>query len=226
MINNGLHAKAQPFVAQGKRTIGAARDFLGLSRNSKMPSYTLAIPAREACPRGGVLATIKGTVCYGCYAAKGLDALPTAARAKQVRWDTIQTCLASPTLRELWLEAFEVAMRKEEYFRWHSAGDLFSAEYAELVAEACKRTPWVKHWIPTREKRYYSHFEWLNNVVFRVSDDMIDQQTNKHTGHTSGVHTAQPARGIECASYDNDGKCGDCRACWDPNVDHVSYRVH
>lgn len=220
-----INPKAAAFL-QGAKGIGAAREFLGLSRNSKMPSWTLAIPAREACPRGGQLAKVAGTVCFGCYAAKGLDALPAAAVAKQRRWDVIIECLKTQRGTDMFVAAFVQAMRKETHFRWHSAGDLFSEDYAQLVARCIAETPWVDHWIPTRESRMAHWFERLSNVVFRVSDDMVDQQTNKHKGYTSGVHTVAPTRGVECQSYDNDGKCGDCRACWDKSVEHVSYRVH
>ena len=220
-----INPKARAWL-DGKRTIAAARDLIGISRNSKMPSWTLAIPAREACPRGGQLAKIEGTVCHGCYAAKGLDALPVAAVAKQRRWDVIKLALESVHVRLAWVEAFTVAMKKETHFRWHSAGDLFSAEYAQLVRDCIVHTPHVAHWIPTREKRYAPMFD-LCNVVYRVSDDIVDQLTNKHTGHTSGVHSTEtPVRGIECGARYNNGECGSCRACWDREVQHVSYHLH
>ncbi len=211
----------------GKRGKMAAREFIGLSKNSKMPSWTFAIPAREACPRGGKLAKIEGTVCHGCYAAKGLDGMPIAQVAKARRWDTVKACLDNPLLRAAWIEAFAVAMKGEDYFRWHSAGDLFSDAYAELVRDCILATPWIDHWIPTREQRYASLFADLSNVVYRVSDDMVDQASNKHKGNTSGVHTGQqPSRGQECIARFQDGECRDCRACWSADVTHISYHLH
>ena len=29
-----------------------------------------------------------------------------------------------------------------------------------------------------------------------------------------------------CGAYSRDGKCGDCRACWDKNVKVVAYPAH
>lgn len=216
--------KAQPFL-DGKRTKEAARDFIGLSKNSKMPSWTFAIPAREACPRGGQLAKIEGTVCYGCYAAKGLDAMPIAQTAKARRWAVLEIVIAHEELAKLYVEAYQVALKGEKYFRWHSAGDIYSAEYAALMAEVIKTTPDTMHWIPTRQANRASAFQGLSNCVLRVSDDMVDQTKNKFHGLTSGVHTVE-TRGIECQAYNNNGECGDCRQCWNSDVQHISYKLH
>ena len=212
---------------QGKETAPNARAFLGLSKNSKMPAYTLAIPARETCPRGDKLAQIEGTVCHGCYAMKGHDAMAPAKNAKARRLAIINLALESSPIKALWLKAFTVAMAKETYFRWHSAGDIFSKEYADLMAMACLATPRVKHWVPTREARNAANLMATPNVVVRVSDDMVNQDTNKHAATTSGVHTGQaPARGINCPASQNKGSCGDCRQCWDATVKHISYHLH
>ena len=212
---------------QGKETAPNARAFLGLSKNSKMPAYTLAIPARETCPRGDKLAQIEGTVCHGCYAMKGHDAMAPAKNAKARRLAIINLALESSPIKALWLKAFTVAMAKETYFRWHSAGDIFSKEYADLMTMACLATPQVKHWVPTRESRNAANLMTAPNVVVRVSDDMVNQDTNKHVGTTSGVHTGQaPARGVNCPASQNKGSCGACRQCWDATVKHISYHLH
>jgi hypothetical protein len=219
-----VNEQASAWVA-GKRTKGAARKMLGLSKNSKMPSWTIAIPAREACPRGDKLAKIVGTICYGCYAAKSLDALPSAITAKHRRWDTIKLALENPNVREQWVQAMVISLEGEQYFRWHSSGDLFSDEYAMLVREVIERTPNTMHWIPTREAKYSKLFNQVN-CAFRVSDDMVGQETNKYKGLTSGVHVGKLNRGQQCSAYETDGKCNDCRACWDKKVTHISYKLH
>lgn len=35
-------------------------------------------------------------------------------------------------------------------FRWHVSGDVFSADYARWIADVCRETPTVQHWIYTR----------------------------------------------------------------------------
>jgi len=224
---SGIQKDATDFITGAKRNSKQARAFIGLSSNSKMPAYTLAIPARESCPRGDKLAQVEGTVCSGCYAMKGHDAMTPAKTAKARRWDTIKLALDSNHVRSLWLEAFVVAMAKETHFRWHSAGDIFSKHYADLMADAIKLTPHVQHWIPTREGRNAAVLWGLPNAVVRVSDDMVNQAFNKHLGNTSGVHTADHGgRGQECPAYKQAGSCGDCRACWSADVAHVSYKIH
>lgn len=35
-------------------------------------------------------------------------------------------------------------------FRWHVSGDVFSAAYARFIADVCRKSPTVEHWIYTR----------------------------------------------------------------------------
>lgn len=224
---SGIQSQAYDFIAGAKRGPMQARAFIGLSKNSKMPAYTIAIPARESCPRGGKLAKVAGTVCFDCYAVKGHDAMTPAIKAKERRWSTIKLALTSGTVRALWLEAFVVSMKSETYFRWHSAGDIFSPEYAQLMLAAIKLTPHVKHWIPTKEPRLSKVLLGLSNCTVRLSDDMVNQAKNKYQGLTSGVHTAENGgRGQACVAPNQEGQCLDCRACWSADVAHVSYKIH
>jgi hypothetical protein len=219
-----IKADALSFI-DGIRNKKTARAFIGLSKNSKMPAYTFAIPARLTCPRGDKLAQVKGTVCSGCYATKGHDAMKPAIQAKQRRWNVADLAANNWSIRQLWIEAFVIALNGEAFFRWHSAGDLYSDEYRDLVSEAIYNTPATSHWIPTREARMAKGLTKHSNAVVRVSDDIVDQKTNKWQGNTSGVHV-MGGRGTECGAYLNEGQCGDCRACWNPDVKHVSYKLH
>lgn len=221
-----IKADALAFI-DGKRTPATARAFIGLSKNSKMPAYTFAIPARESCPRGDKLAQVAGTVCSGCYATKGHDAMAPAKAAKARRWAVADLAAKHSEIKALWIQAYRIAMAKQSHFRWHSAGDLYSTEYTYLVATAIKATPHVKHWIPTRQANQAPILDAIPNAVVRVSDDMVNQKSNKWKGHTSGVHTKDNGgRGETCNANKNGGSCGDCRACWSPAVKHVSYEIH
>jgi len=42
----------------------------GLSKPSKMPGWSIGLPAKE-CKTGGKLQAVKGSVCFDCYALKG-----------------------------------------------------------------------------------------------------------------------------------------------------------
>ena len=41
-----------------------------LSKPSKMPGWSIGLPAKE-CKTGGKLRNVEGSVCYDCYALKG-----------------------------------------------------------------------------------------------------------------------------------------------------------
>ena len=41
-----------------------------LSKPSKMPGWSIGLPAKE-CKTGGKLQKVPGSVCYDCYALKG-----------------------------------------------------------------------------------------------------------------------------------------------------------
>ena len=41
-----------------------------LSKPSKMPGWSIGLPAKE-CKTGGKLQAVPGSVCYDCYALKG-----------------------------------------------------------------------------------------------------------------------------------------------------------
>jgi len=224
----GIKQDAIDWITGNKRGIKQARAFIGLSKNNKMPAYTIAIPARESCPRGGKLAKVEGTVCHKCYAVKGHDGMQPAITAKQRRWDVIQLALESTIIYDLWFSAFTLCMTKESFFRWHSAGDLFSAAYVALVKECIEHTQWVQHWIPTKEPILSRPLAGLDNCALRLSDDMVNQVKNKFKGLTSGVHTPNNGgRGQACPASEKlqDG-CQDCRACWSHDVAHVSYKIH
>lgn len=45
-------------------------------------------------------------------------------------------------------------------------------------------------------------------------------------GSTVIAHADNPTDAFMCGAYDRDGKCGDCRACWDKNVKVVAYPAH
>jgi hypothetical protein len=109
-----------------------------------------------------------------------------------------------------------------------------------LICAIAERTPGVEHWLPTREagtvRQYVANGGHIpNNLTVRLSIPRINGRVapafHKLAEHPrvrlSGVHaTDTPEPGFTCCpAYQNDGACGDCRACWDPSVD-VSYPLH
>jgi len=192
-----------------------AQQYTGsMTRTSKMPGLSYSLPAWE-CKTGSKLRKIKNSVCSMCYALKGNYTRYKAIKAAQyVRLKTLTN--------KLWVEAFVVQIKRQEYFRWHDAGDVQNLEHLNKIFEVCEATPDTKHWMPTREAWIKDHLDRKpSNLVIRFSPPMIGQE-NSSWPNSSMVVT----EGASCPAPSQGGKCGDCRACWDPTVKVVSYGKH
>lgn len=202
----------------------------GLGKPSKMPGLSYGI-SPTLCNVGSKLAKTKGTICSSCYACKGNYMCPSIKAAHEKR----QSNLATPQ----WIDAMaqlitrETARIGEEYFRWHDSGDVQSLMHLEAIAEVCRRTAHVRHWLPTRErsvvKEYLAkHGQFPTNLVVRLSATYPDRPTPKlrsaegKVGY-SNVHKDKAPDGHSCPAYQQDRKCGSCRACWDLSNETVSY---
>jgi len=219
-----------------------------LSKPSKMPGYAIGIPAGKAqwveeyaakddtaiplpaygCAIGAKLTSIKGSTCNKCYAMKGNYAFKNVKQAQYKRLKGI--------FHPQWVDAMVEVLYmtvdpNEPYFRWHDSGDIVSLEHLERIVEVCKRTKYIRHWLPTREagivKEYLTKYQaFPHNLTVRLSSTMIDGKPYKFYPITSTVHTKESLTGHSCPAYTQDGKCGDCRACWDSKVKNVSYPKH
>jgi hypothetical protein len=187
-----------------------------LSKPSKMPGFAIGIPAKE-CKTGSKLRLIKGSVCHGCYALKGCYVFPVVQAAQYKRLAGIP----SP----LWVKAVThlISSKRSKEFRWHDSGDVQDLAHLNKIFEVCRLTPSVKHWMPTREawvKPYLK--DCPDNLAVRFSMPMVDQPAAGTWSHTSTVVTS----GATCPAPKQDGKCGDCRACWDKSIPNISYGKH
>ena len=188
----------------------------GLSKPSKMPGWSIGIPAKE-CKTGKKLRQIKNSVCEGCYALKGCYVFKVVQEAQYKRLEAIQHpdwVLAMATL---------INSKKPDVFRWHDSGDVQDVDHLEKIFEVCKLTPSKRHWMPTREAWIKDHMHKAPaNLVVRFSSPMIDQGPVKSWANTSTVST----KSRTCPAPDNNNECGDCRACWDPLVKNIEYGKH
>ena len=188
----------------------------GLSKPSKMPGWAYGIPAKE-CKTGSKLQSVEGSTCYDCYALKGCYVFKVVQDAQYRR-------LAS-TKHPYWVRAMThlLLSKKSKEFRWHDSGDVQDLKHLAKIFEVCRRTPDVKHWMPTREAWIKAYLQYAPaNLVIRFSMTMIDQPAAESWPHTSTVVTT----GRTCPAPDQNNTCGNCRACWDPNVKNVAYGKH
>ena len=188
----------------------------GLSKPSKMPGWSIGIPAAE-CKTGAKLRLIPDSVCYGCYALKGCYVFSVVQKAQYKRLDALKN--------PYWVEAMTTLInsKKPDVFRWHDSGDVQDLEHLNKIYEVCRATPTKRHWMPTREAWIKDHLNNKpDNLVIRFSSPMVDQGPVTSWPNTSTVSTTSRT----CPAPDQDNACGDCRACWDPEVKNIEYGQH
>ena len=188
----------------------------GLSKPSKMPGWSIGIPAKE-CKTGAKLRLVKNSVCEGCYALKGMYRFKTVQAAQYRRLEAIK--------HPDWVQAMTTLInsKKPDVFRWHDSGDVQDEAHLNKIFEVCRATPAKRHWMPTREAWIKDHMASCpDNLVVRFSSPMVDQGPVKSWANTSTVST----KSRTCPAPDNNNECGSCRACWDPLVKNVEYGKH
>jgi hypothetical protein len=199
----------------------------GLSKPSKMPGFAYSIPA-QACNVGSRLRSVQGSICSKCYALKGRYVFGNVKKALQRR-------LAS-LIHSEWVEAmvFQINQTGINVFRWHDSGDIQNLEHLERIAQVCRLTPDVRHWLPTREYALVTaykekHGSFPDNLNIRLSAYMVDGPLPDGAANRLGVTmsgvTSDPKK-VSCPAYNQGGVCGSCRACWDKNQAVVFYPKH
>lgn len=197
-----------------------------LSAPGKMPCPTFSTPA-QACKTGSKLAKVPGSVCHGCYALKGNYRFPNVKAPREHNLSLLQDL---PSWQAMMIKTI-AASKHGGYFRWHDSGDVQSFEHLLAIIAIAHALPEIRFWLPTKEKALLIRLtrEGINppaNLTIRLSMAMIDQgPINSAWPTTSTVHTGQPF-GQSCMAYTQGGKCGDCRACWNPSVPNISYPKH
>jgi hypothetical protein len=190
----------------------------GLSKPSKMPGWSIGIPAKE-CKTGGKLVNVEGSVCEGCYALKGCYVFKVVQEAQYKRLKAIR--------HPDWVTAMATLInsKKADVFRWHDSGDVQDLEHLQKIYEVCRLTPTKRHWMPTREAWIKQHLQDKPaNLVIRLSSPMVNQGPVMSWTNTSTVSTKPEDR--TCPAPDQDNECGDCRQCWDPGIKNICYGKH
>ena len=187
-----------------------------LSKPSKMPGWSIGLPAKE-CKTGGKLRDVKGSVCYDCYALKGCYVFKVVQQAQYRRLAAIKD--------PQWVEAMAhlINSKRPRVFRWHDSGDVQDLEHLQKIYEVCRLTPSKRHWMPTREAWIKQHLhDKPANLVIRLSSPMVDQGPVSSWPNTSTVVTI----GASCPAPKQNNECGTCRNCWNPEIKNISYGIH
>jgi len=197
-----------------------------LSKPSKMPCLSWSLQALDTCPGSKDSSGNLVAACQGCYATDGNYRF---ANVIKPRLDNQQDWK-----RDGWVSDMVKALDNSRYFRWFDSGDCYDVRLAKKILQVMELTPWVKHWMPTRMHKFakflpvLESMQALPNVVVRYSSDSITGETIPGaTTSTIVQHFEDADDSMEvCAAYTRDGKCGDCRACWDKSVRVIAYPAH
>lgn len=196
-----------------------------LSKASKMPCRSWSLEALSTCPASKKSNGELVDACKGCYATTGNYRFPNVKAPRlenQKDWK-----------RAEWVADMVQQLDNDRYFRWFDSGDMYSLRLAVKIYEVMKLTPWVKHWIPTRMHKFskfktiIEHMKALPNVSVRLSSDSVTGEYEAHHGSTIIPEGNTIPEGVSaCHAYENNGKCGTCRKCWDKSISVIGYIAH
>ena len=198
-----------------------------LSITSKLDGIrSWSLQALETCPGSIAAPGVLVDACKGCYATTGNYNFPNVKAPRAYNKEDWQ--------RLEWVEEMAQALDADRYFRWFDSGDMYALGLAEKMLEVMKRTPWVKHWLPTRMHKFpkfalvLAEMQSLSNVMVRPSSDSINGSFLPGTHGSTIVESSEvlPAGVTLCRAYENVGKCSGCRACYDKTVAVIAYPAH
>lgn len=187
-----------------------------------------SLQAIDTCP--GSIASPGELVdaCKGCYATTGNYRYPNVKAPREhnkTDWQRME-----------WVDDMVRELESDRYFRWFDSGDVYTLALAEKILEIMQRTPWCKHWLPTRMHKFpkfrdvLTRMQSLGNVMVRFSSDsVIGEYIPGLHGSVIGPDAAsfQESPGASlCMAYEHGGKCSGCRACWDRSIDLIAYPAH
>jgi len=195
------------------------------SSPSKMPCYSWSLQALDTCPASigpdGQLVD----ACKGCYATTGNYLYPNVKSPREHNKQDWQ--------RAGWAADMIAFISTQSHFRWFDSGDLYHIKLAKKILEVMKATPQCKHWLPTRMYKFskftavLDQMNALENVVVRFSSDSIKGAIIRGQFTSTIIpHADDKTIATVCGAYANEGKCGDCRACWSRDVQIIAYPQH
>ena len=196
-----------------------------LSKTSKLDGIlSWSLQALDTCPGSKDAQGDLVPACQGCYATTGNYRFANVKKPREFNREDWK--------RDSWVNDMVKALDSSRYFRWFDSGDMYDLRLANKILSVMKATPWVKHWLPTRMHKFIKfkgvldHMESLDNVVVRFSSDSVTG------GFVGGLNSSTifsdtvPEGATECKSYQHEGKCSGCRACYDKSVSVIAYKAH
>lgn len=183
-----------------------------------------SLQALDTCPGSKAKDGSLVDACKGCYATQGNYRYPNVKAPREYNKEDWQ--------RDTWVDDMVKALDSDRYFRWFDSGDMYAIGLAEKMLEVMQRTPWVKHWLPTRMHKFpkfqsiIEQMDTLPNVVVRRSSDSIVGEV-LNAPWSSTIATSFDTDNVKvCEAYQHEGKCSGCRACWNKDIPVIGYVAH
>ena len=197
-----------------------------LSKAGKMPCRSWSLQAIDTCPASIGSDGELVDACKGCYATTGNYRFPNVKKPREHNREDWQ--------RDSWVDDMVAELDNDRYFRLFDSGDMYHIKLARKMLEVMKRTPWVRHWLPTRMHKFakfapvIQEMNNLPNVVVRLSSDSVIGETIPGANTSTIIPTPEQATPemTVCEAYSRDGKCGPCRKCWDKDTAVIAYPAH
>jgi hypothetical protein len=188
-----------------------------------------------------LLKNINNSICSLCY-SENIEKRYTNAEKSWA--NNYQLYIKSKDDSEQWIINFlfllDNVVKKTpnpNHFRWFPSGDLESIEMLGRICEIANRRKSISFWLPSKQidiiSEYVAFNKLPNNLNIRVSSYMIDQDPPKLAMGltTSTVNKNSNNQKINCPATfkigkSKDGKCNDCKLCWNKNVLNIDYKLH
>lgn len=215
----------------------------GLSKPSKMPWFSWSISA-TLCKTGSKLHKVPNSTCHDCYALKGNYRFSNVKQAHERRLLGLKNDKFASSFIAVLTSLYNKSKTyrslpngttiKENRFRWHDSGDLQDTEHLNKIVSIAHGTPFIIHWLPTREIGIVN--TWLKqnpdgfpeNLIVRISAVMVGSIFSSPplglTTSTVGVDDDPTI--LQCPAPLQDGKCNNCFNCWDKTKQTVNYKQH
>jgi len=202
---------------------------LRISVTSKLDGIrSWSLQAIDTCPGSIESPGVLVPACRGCYATTGNYLYPNVKAPRLENREDWH--------RQDWADDMVAELERDRYFRWFDSGDVYNLALAEKILDVMQRTPWCKHWLPTRMHKFpkfrivFDAMKALDNVSVRFSADSVDGSYTPGLhgsviGPDAATYTDAPGSSL-CRAYEHAGKCSGCRACWNKDVELICYPAH
>lgn len=202
---------------------------LKISVTSKLDGIrSWSLQAIDTCP-GSIKAPGELVdACKGCYATTGNYNYPNVKAPRlhnREDWTRLD-----------WVDDMVRELENDRFFRWFDSGDMYTLGLAEKILEVMQRTPWCKHWLPTRMHKFpkfrlvLDAMQTLDNVMVRFSSDSVTGEFMPGLHGSAIGPSADTFVQIDgaalCRAYEHGGKCSGCRACWNKDIPLICYPAH